>query len=387
MMNLTHSLAQTFWLPKPASNLASDVDFGFYLIYWVSVFFFVVVVGAMVLFIIKYRRRSLDQETSTVTHNTPLEILWSGLPLLIVIGIFWVGFKGFLDYDRAPSNVTIIGVEAKKWGFTFSYPNGAKSDQLVVALNEPVRLDMTSVDVLHALYIPAFRTQRNLIPGRLTNIWFQPTKVSKEEGFPAFCTQYCGKDHSAMVTRVHVLDNKTPDPKTGKTAFAAKMEELANPFVKKDGEKRTYVAYRDVGQKIAAQAGCFGCHSVDGKAGTGPTWQGLYKKDHQFSYSNEAGFTLTKGDSDEKWDAYIRESILRPGSKIVSPFANQMSPYESRFTGTPAREEELRAVMEYIRSLGPDYKPSEFSDEELDANKNPHHPQSMAAKAAAEKKD
>src|ERR1043165_4640327 len=135
-------LLADIFLPKPASNLAPDVDQAWNLILYVTGFFFVVVVGAMTFFIFKYRRRTPNQGAqSEVTHNTPLEIAWTGIPLILVVAFFWVGFKGFVHYDTPQSNCAIVDVLGQKWSFTFTYPNGATSPDLYVVYNQPVRLN------------------------------------------------------------------------------------------------------------------------------------------------------------------------------------------------------------------------------------------------------
>src|SRR3954463_10332134 len=176
-MNLFRILAAndswgSWLLPRPASNLASDVDWAWNVILGISTFFFAIIVIAMIIFLIKYRRRTPNDQTSEITHNTPLEIIWTVVPLILVIAIFFVGFHGFLNYDTPPSNAKVVDVEGHRWGFIFTYDNGATASDLYVQKDMPVRLDLHSSDVLHAFYIPAFRTQRNLIFGRITNIWF-----------------------------------------------------------------------------------------------------------------------------------------------------------------------------------------------------------------------
>jgi cytochrome c oxidase subunit 2 len=299
-----------------------------------------------------------------------------------------VGFKGFINYDNPRSDSVVIDVEARKWGFTFTYPNGAVSDALYVQKDVPVKLNLHSIDVLHALYIPAFRVQRNLIPYRQTAIWFIPTHYSPATtkadpgGFTAFCTQYCGDGHSKMYTRVFVLDKAT---------FDEQMKALANPFKEKQGEKNVFVQYKDLGKKLAAQMGCATCHTVDGKPSTGPTWQGLWKRDHTFSATDVPGYTLTASDPDQKWEDYLAESMISPGAKVVSGFGNAMPSFAAQLSGGVAdpqgfnaNVEKHRALIEYIKSLNPSYKPAvsrEANPELFDADRpNAVHPESLAAR-------
>jgi cytochrome c oxidase subunit 2 len=385
-MNLLLQLADTstFLLPTSASNLAKGVDWAWNIVLLITTIFFIIVVGAMFLFILKYRRRTPNDVTSEITHNTPLEIAWTSIPLVILLGIFYVGFKGFLNYDTPMSNSTPIEVMGHQWYFQFTYPNGAVSDQLYVVKDKPFVMNMQSADVLHALYIPAFRVQRNLIPGRTTNEWFIPTEYSPKEGFPVFCTQYCGNGHSKMYTHCFVLDQ---------AAYDAELSALANPFKTKDASgKSTYVPYVKLGEKLYKTSGCTQCHSVDGTRGIGPSWKGLWKDKHgiTFSASNEPGYTLSASDSDQKWYDYIRESIIYPDVKVVSTYQNVMPvAIGKQFDGPPGspKDEELRAIITYIKSLGePPVLPTispEKNPELYDADKNPNHPESLAAQHAA----
>ena len=161
------SLAQSFWLPKSASTMAPEHDMVFDLILYVTGLFFVlVVVGSMTLFfIIRYRRRGVHSLALTnITHNTPLEIAWTGIPLILVIMFFVMGFRGYLKLDTPPSDSIVINVRAQKWSFSFTYPQGGISNNLYVPKDKNVVLLMTSDDVTHALFIPAFRVQRNILP-------------------------------------------------------------------------------------------------------------------------------------------------------------------------------------------------------------------------------
>jgi cytochrome c oxidase subunit 2 len=274
-------------------------------------------------------------------------VIWTGVPLVAVTVIFVMGFHGFLALDTPPSDADVIEVEARQWAFAFTYPNGASSENLYLRLGRPVIVQLHSKDVLHSLYIPAFRVQRNAVPGRTEQLWFQPTELGS---YYAFCSQYCGNGHSRMNAQVEVLDE---------TAYWAKLSALANIFI--DPETKKPLPYAEVGKKLAKANGCGQCHSVDGSLGQGPTWQGLYKRDTEFSFP--AGYTLSAADSDAKWEAYLRESILDPGAKIVRGYQNIMQSFADRFSGSAAKDQKLTALVEYIKSLdnhGPGGKPEYY---------------------------
>jgi len=364
--------AKTFWLPDRASTAGESHDFIWNVVLYTTGFFFLLVVTLMVTFIIKYRRRAGQPYRRAATHNTPLEIAWTMIPLIIVMIFFVLGLKHYVSLDTPPSDAYTIDVEATRWQFQFTYPNGGVSEHLYVPLGRPVRLRLTAPEspmaggkpaVLHALYIPAFRVQKNAIPGRTVELWFQATELPPEQWdgknydhyFDIFCTQYCGDGHSQMAPpnhKVYVLRQGD---------FDAKLQQLANIFVDADKKPRSY---RAVGESLYKSAGCVQCHSVDGTPGTGPTWKGLYKSDVPFSASNVAGYTLTKADPDDKWDAYLKESVLEPSAKIVAGYQPSMPDFASSFSGSPYKEKKLAAIIEYIKSLGDpaDYKPMPTPD-------------------------
>ena len=250
----------------------------------------------------------------------------------------------------------MVDVEASQWQFNFKYPNGAESNELYLQVNRPVVLKLTSKDVTHALYIPAFRVQRNAVPGQNTEIWFKPTELTatdpatgEEDFYHVFCTQYCGNGHAEMNTKAFVLNKEDYDKK---------LAEAANIFVDKNTKQP--LPYAEVGKKLYITMGCSQCHSINGAEGTGPTWKGLYKRDVEFMPKSRTcrGYTLKESDGDAKWDDYLRESILHPEAKIVQGFQNNMPSKESEFSGFAEQGEKLAAIIEYIKSVGdPKYLP------------------------------
>ncbi len=344
----------TFWLPPAGATGADQHDAVFYPILYITTFFFLLVVTLMLVFIVKYRRSKGPPRPDAPTHSAPLEVAWTGIPLILVIVFFVLGFKGFLNIEQPPSDATIVKVTAKQWSFSFKYPTGAESNNLYLEQGRPVRLIMHSLDVTHSLYVPAFRVQRNIVPGRETEEWFNPTVVGK---FDVFCTQYCGDGHSQM-------GSGNPDPDQASYVYvltsadyAKKMEELGDPF--HDPVTKAPIPYVVVGARLYKQDGCAQCHSVDGSDGTGPTWLGLYKRDHTFSTTHVPGYTLLASDSDAKWDDYLNRSITDPGANVVAGRQNVM-PQQPGLMGSPEADKKRAAIIEYIKSLdnhGPGGKP------------------------------
>ncbi len=382
---ISSPLAQgTFWLEPPASTSAQNHDLVFYALLSVMGFFFLLVVAIMLAFVVLYRRRKGQQPAAGPAHNTPLEIFWTVIPLGIVIGFFVVGLRYYVDLEAPPAGADVVDVEASQWQFNFKYPNGAESNELYLQVDRPVVLKLTSKDVNHALYIPVFRVQRNAVPGQNTEIWFQPTVVTEkdpttgeEEFYHVFCTQYCGNGHAEMNTKAFVLNKEDYDKK---------LAEAANIFVDKNTKQP--LPYVEVGKKLYTTMGCSQCHSINGADGQGPTWKGLYKRDVEFSKSNEPGYALKESDDDKKWDDYLRESILHPDYKIVQGFQNVMPSQESAFSGSPYKEKKLAAVVEYIKSLGDPkyYKPMQTPEpqgnEKLQATEKPQAQDRFAGRPA-----
>ncbi len=308
----------SFWFAEPGSTFAAETDFLFMAILWISTFFFVVVVGAMVLFAIKYRRRPGYQGDSTALHNNALEITWTVIPTLIVCWIFARGVTGYIDMVTPPAETIDINVTARKWSWSFQYPNGAESNELHLPVGKAVRLLMRSDDVLHCFYVPAFRTKADVVPGRVTPLWFEPTLVGE---YTLFCAEYCGDDHSRMRAPVTVHS----------------VEDYEKKLVELNKSPDAPVAH---GRWLYERRGCKGCHSIEpGKVVIGPSFAGSWGKEVKDSAT---GATL-------KFDEqYVQESIENP-QKVMRPEfvkAAQMPSYKGRF-----KAKEMAAITAFMKAL------------------------------------
>jgi len=341
------------FLPPQGSTFAQSTDWAFYVITWISVLFFCIVVGAMLLFMIKYRRRPDQQMKPAPTHHTLLEITWSVVPLVIVIILFFVGFVGFSDQFTPPSNATNVEVDAKKWAFTFTYSNGGVSGgELWVEVNKPVRLVMTSSDVLHGFYVPAMRAHRNIVPGRVTDLWFTPIELGT---YNVFCTQYCGDGHSTMHADLHVVSHEE---------LEAKLREFADVFHTKDpvtGAMKD-VAYEDVGKKLYTTLGCNACHSVNpGERIRGPSWGNMYLYHQTLTSGHEVAPDVNGMPTAEQfksWEAYLDESIMAPSKEIVANYENIMPSFDAQLGSTDPKSQayqKRKALIAYIKSLSDRY--------------------------------
>lgn len=307
----------SFWMPPQVSTVAADVDWLFNFILWISVFFFVLITAGMVYFVVRYRRNAARPEADrTPTHHTALELTWTGIPLVLVIVIFFFGFTGYLDMSTPPANVYEIQVTGQKWNWAFQYPNGYIDSNLHVPVDRAVQLVMTSADVIHSLYVPAFRIKTDVVPGRYSKAWFEATAPGE---YDLFCAEYCGTSHSDMISKVVVHP-------AGE--FDAWLEQASN-FL----ETMSPV---DAGRKLYQARGCQQCHSADGSAMTGPTFLNLFGRRE----ATVGGEMVT---ADEN---YIRESILEPNAKVVAGYEAVMPTYQGRLS-----DPEISAIIEYIKSL------------------------------------
>ncbi|HZN41354.1 MAG TPA: cytochrome c oxidase subunit II [Planctomycetota bacterium] len=318
-------------LEKLASTF-DHVDGLFYFTYAVCIFCFVLITGVLLFACVKYRRKTYDQPAaSNVTHNTPLEVIWTVVPLIVVMVMFAWGFKGSLDMTVIPQEASrnMYKATARQWNWTFTYPNSAATSigECWLEVNKPVGFLLESMDVLHAFFMPAMRAKRDVIPGRYQTLWFTPIEVGD---YHLFCAEYCGQDHSKMYAQVHVV--------------------TAEEFIKKPWdtwpENPTPAEAAEGGKKIYKQI-CSSCHSLDGSKLIGPSWKGLFVKG--------ADGTITGGQREVVVDgkkqtitvdeAYIIESVLMPDKKKAAGFEN------TNMAVQPIDEKRIKGIVEFMKRL------------------------------------
>jgi cytochrome c oxidase subunit 2 len=313
---LASGIDATFWLPKAASTFAADHDALFYFIVLLCTFFFVLTMGVMFYFMWKYRRKVQGEPTANIHGNTKLEIAWSVVPSVFLLALFGWGFHGFLYMLTPPADAININLTGQQWSWSFVYPNGGSDAELVIPVGTPVKLTMTSVDVIHSFYVPAFRAKRDVVPGRYTVMWFQ----SDHEGeYDVLCTEYCGTSHSKMLTKVKVVPQEKYD------------EYLQGLGGCKDGQ-----SLAECGQVVFGRSGCTACHGVEGNRIVGPPLNAVFGHEVEFADGS-------KLIADEQ---YIRESIMNPMAKIVKGYPGAMPTYAGRLN-----EEQMGAIVEYLRSM------------------------------------
>ncbi len=295
-------------LPR-ASNSAEQVDLAFYRVLGIEVILLVLVTSAMIYFVLRYRRKNNDIPEK-VTGSTLLEITWTIIPTLIVLVMFFIGWKGFESIRTIPQQAMGIKVISRSWTWLFSYANGKQSDVLRIPVHKPVELLLSSQDVLHCFYVPAFRIKEDCVPNMETYLSFTAGRTGT---YDIFCTEYCGLGHSDMISQVIVMEEKD---------FAAWYE--AVPALK-------------TGRQLLEEKGCLGCHSLDGTGKIGPTFKGLY-------HSRKTVVTGGKERTLRVDEEYLRRSIAEPKADLVKGYPDIMP-------AIPVAAEELRSLIEYLATL------------------------------------
>jgi cytochrome c oxidase subunit II len=295
-----------------AALSTGKVDSAFFFIVVSSAVLLTIVMAAMLVVLVRYRRKR-HPEPGEVRESVGLEVVWTAIPLLLVLVMFYFGWVDFKFIRNPPKNAMTVDVTARQWSWLFRYPNGKEDDVLRVPLAKPVNLVMTSLDVLHCLFIPAFRIKEDCVPGLKTHLWFQADEAGTYE---IFCTEYCGAGHSHMRSSVIVLPAKDFD------AWYAVAEEAGAAAQ---------------GLKVLKAKGCLGCHSVDGTAKMGPTFKGLFG----------GQVTVVTGGKERTVaadEAYIRSSVLDPGADVVKGFAAGMPKL-------PVTDDEMKAIIAALETL------------------------------------
>jgi cytochrome c oxidase subunit 2 len=299
--------------PESASTIATRVDLLYFFLLAVSIFFSLLIAGSIVYFAVKYHRRRRDAIGEQIHGSLILEIAWTGIPFLITMVIFVWGASVYFAMARPPDETLNIYVVGKQWMWKFQHLDGQREiNELHVPVGRAVKLITTSEDVIHDLFVPAFRMKADVIPGRYVSIWFQPTKPGR---YHLFCAEYCGTRHSGMIGEVIVME---PSEYQAWLSGGAPEGSLAS-----------------TGAKLFADLACNTCHRPDAQ-GRGPVLEGLFGKTVRL----QSGETVTVD------EAYVRESILMPSAKITAGFQPIMPTFQGLVT-----EEQLLALIEYVKSL------------------------------------
>jgi len=308
----------SFWLPRQSSTIAKEIDFAWDIVLWLDIAMFVGLMGAMFWFMYRYRRRSEKDKVSQVDHHSGLEVAWTIIPTILVLGLFAIGLKGYVKASVAPAETLEIRTTAEMYMWTFQYPNGnVEVNRLVLPKGRPVKLILSSKDILHSFFVPEFRVKQDVVPGTYTTLWFEATDVRDTV---LLCTEYCGVGHSDMMAEVKVLDDQ---------AWKEALETGGLP-----GEKPLPPA--EQGKKLFSSRSCNTCHSTDGTRIQGPTFKGVFGRTE----------TLADGTQITVDENYIRESLLEPQKKIVQGYPPVMPTYKGLL-----KEKDIDALIAYLKSV------------------------------------
>jgi len=298
------------------SNFSAGVDLAFYVIIGISLLFLVGLTFIMILFVVKYSKKN-HPKSENVKESSKLEIAWIAIPTLLVMVMFYYGWIGYRPMRQIPDDAIHVKVTAKMWSWTYDYENGKWDSLLYIPVNKNIVLELASDDVIHSLYIPAFRIKEDANPGGIINkMWFRANEVGT---YDILCAEYCGLNHSYMLSKVVVLSEADYDAWYNQE----KVIDLNTP----------------PGLEIAQKNGCSACHSSDGSKIVGPSFKGIY--------GNERTVTV---DGSEKTvvadDEYLKRAIISPNDEIVKDYSPVMSSYKDKLT-----EEEIQLIIDYLKSV------------------------------------
>lgn len=307
-----------------ASNFAKGVDSAFLLIISISILFLIGLTIALIVFIIRYNHKKNPVATQ-IHGSTFLEVLWTVVPVILVLIMFYYGWKGFFPMkEKAPKDAFPIKTVARMWSWSFQYPNGRITDSLYIPKGKAVKLNLVSQDVIHSLFIPAFRVKQDLVPGNNMVMWFIP---EKEGHYDIFCAEYCGLRHSYMYSAAIVM---------GDSAFNKWYADTTQAVAASSAEARPGAK----GLEVIKKNGCLACHSLDGSKIVGPSYKGLFGKMETVE-TNGAERQINVNDE------YIKRSIYDPNADVVKGYnKGMMISYKETI-----KEEEIKEIIEFFKTL------------------------------------
>ncbi len=354
LTTLAEDTITRWWLRAPAATeFGKDTDSLYMWLFWFCVAWFVLLMGLMCFWVVKYRRRPGKIAEASSSHNTPLEIAWTIIPTLFLVYIFFRGFSGYLDTMIAPAGAIDMDLIGKKWSWELKYPKGAVATETTVIgqqqvpvwyipAGKAIRLKMVSNDVIHAFWVPDFRVKQDVMPNRYTSVWFKAADPSGAKRMPdvapgsldatskvkvalsgvpyedhwVFCAEYCGDMHSEMAAIVRVIP-----------------EAAWNKWIEAAGEGS--LSPEQLGE-LMWKTQCASCHTVSGDKNTGPTWKDLYGSE----------VALSNGSTVLACDDFLRESIVNPQATIVKGYEGIVMPSFAQLSN-----ERINGIIAYMRSI------------------------------------
>lgn len=305
-----------------ASNFVSTYNTAFYFIAGISLVLLIGITALMLYFIFTYNKKK-HKEAVQIEGNTKLEIIWTVIPVILALVMFYFGWAGWHPMTKAPKDAFNVTSVARMWNFTFKYDNGKESPNLILPVNIPVKINLISLDVIHSLFIPEFRIKSDIIPGRKKMMWFLPERVGEYE---LYCAEYCGLQHSYMKAKVKVLSQKD---------YSAWYTDTTAVVIPKEGS-----APGAEGLSIMVNQGCVACHSSDGTKILGPSYLNLYGE-KQVVIRDGKEFTVTVDDE------YIKRAIYEPNYEIVKGYNRDLM---QSYKGS-VNDNNIKKIIEYLKSL------------------------------------
>jgi cytochrome c oxidase subunit II len=306
--------------PPEASTMAREVDALYLALIVISIFFIALIFLPILFFCIKYRRGSKADRSNPSSGNNLIEFGWTIVPTFMGLGLFAWGAVDYFRIERKPGNAIQVEVVGKQWMWKIQHAEGKREiNELHIPVDRAVALTLTSQDVIHSFFVPAFRVHQDVVPGKYTSEWFKATRVGE---YHIFCSQYCGTQHAQMVGRVVV------------------MQPQAYERWLKTGEQTESIVR--AGERLFHDRGCSGCHAPNSKFHA-PLLQGLYRKP----------VPLSNGTMATANDQYLRDSILQPAKQITAGYDNIMPSFSGHLS-----EEEVMQLIAYLKAIGQQEPPA-----------------------------
>lgn len=306
-----------------ASNFVTGVDTTFKLILGISFFFLIGLTVTMLVFIYKYNRKRNPKATQ-IEGNTTLEIVWTVIPFLLTMLMFYYGWLGWRSMKNPPKDAMQVTAYGRMWNFSFEYENGRRTDTLYLPKDRAVKLNLVALDVIHSLYIPAFRIKQDMVPEKENDfMWFEP---QREGTFELFCAEYCGLQHSYMNTAVVVMQDSAFTNWLTDTTLVASAAKVESPAA--------------TGKRIMQNIGCFACHTVDGTKLVGPSYKGIWGEEQTVITNGQERQVMVDED-------YVHRSILDPNADVVKGFnKGLMLSYQGQLS-----DDDINNIIEYLKTL------------------------------------
>lgn len=304
----------------PATVFVEGVDFAFKFIIGVGAFFLIAITGVIIYFLFKYNKKKNPVADTSIEGSNKLEIIWTVIPTILVLMMFYFGWVAFDPMRDIPADSFSVKVTGRMWSWTFEYPNGKKSEKLIVPVDRNIKLELNSMDVNHAFYIPAFRIKEDVIPGRINKMWFNSDELGS---FDVFCAEYCGLRHANMLTTVEVVTKEKFDEWYKLAPGDSDLDKVSAGF------------------ELVKASGCVACHSTDGTKLVADSFKDIWGKTHTVITDGKERQIVVDAE-------YIKKSIYEPNHDVLKGYkAGLMPKYQNQI-----KDDEVDKIIEYIKSLG-----------------------------------